>query len=234
MRKILKLQIKGEDIIEPLMLEGTRTFQPLGRFIQTLNEQDFDEVLIVDTVASFYKRDINFDILEANIKNLSCPLAYCGGVKTFSDFVRLFELGFDKIGLNSQNFEDEFSLARVAIKEFGRQAIFWKPELRCDENVSLYRFCGKEKATEWSTALSSLVASVGFGEVIVECLHTDAMLEGPSLDLLKFIQMQIYDRCYTQAVISSGVSSDIHVEILKNYNAITGFSVNPSVLLKWT
>ena len=72
-----------------------------------------DEMLIVDINASKTKK-INFNFLNIISKECFMPLTLGGGIKNEHDVEKLFEVGADKVILNSLFYEDPILLKKLS------------------------------------------------------------------------------------------------------------------------
>ena len=77
-----------------------------------------DELVLID----ISKKDIPFDVIRKITRECFMPLCYGGGVRTIEDMRKLFQLGIEKIIVNTLLFENP-QVIEDAIKLFGSQSI---------------------------------------------------------------------------------------------------------------
>ena len=107
MRIIARLDIKNEFLIKGINLEGLRKIGNAGEEAINYYEQNIDEMIYIDSVASLYSRDAIFEILKKSVKNIFVPITVGGGIKSVDDAVNYFSNGADKIFLNTVLFENK-------------------------------------------------------------------------------------------------------------------------------
>ena len=73
-RIIARLDIKGENVIKGIHLEGLRIVGKPDAMARTYYEQGVDEIVYMDTVASLYGRNNLLQVVEEAAKNIFVPL----------------------------------------------------------------------------------------------------------------------------------------------------------------
>lgn len=184
-------------IIPSLLLNGvgfyktTRFKNPvyLGdpiNILKIFNEKEVDEIAVLDIGATPESREPNFELLQDMASECFMPLAYGGGVKTVEQMRRLFQIGFEKVILNSHVFERP-QLIKEASAIFGNQSIVVcidakKGLLGGYHTVS---HGGRRdrgiKPEEWARQ----VADLGAGEIIVNAVDRDGTMSGYDLELIR-------------------------------------------------
>ena len=100
-RIIPRLDIKGENIIKGIHLEGLRIIGDPQEFATKYFHEGADEILYVDTVASLYGRNNLVNIVERASKDISIPLCVAGGIRTLEDIKKLLHAWADKVSINT-------------------------------------------------------------------------------------------------------------------------------------
>ena len=121
-RIIPRLDIKGENIIKGIHLEGLRVIGDPQEFATKYYNEGADEILYVDSVASLYGRNNLTEIVKRASSNISIPLCVAGGIRTIDNIKELLFAGADKVAINSAAIEDP-SLITKAAEYFGSQCI---------------------------------------------------------------------------------------------------------------
>ena len=73
MRLIARLDIKGPNLIKGLQLEGLRVIGDPNKYAVKYYEEEADELLFIDCVASLYGRNNLLDIINHASKNVFIP-----------------------------------------------------------------------------------------------------------------------------------------------------------------
>ena len=90
--------------------------------IRIFNEKGVDELVVCDISKSRGSRGPDFGILESMASEAFMPMAYSGGVNTMEHGLRLIQLGFEKIGLNSVLGESPELISEFS-ERFGSQSV---------------------------------------------------------------------------------------------------------------
>lgn len=79
MRLIARLDVKGENLIKGVHLEGLRVIGDPQEFARRYYEQGADELIYMDIVASLYGRSNLVDIVRRSARDIFVPLTVGGG-----------------------------------------------------------------------------------------------------------------------------------------------------------
>ena len=106
MRIIARLDIKTENLIKPIQLEGLRIVGNPNQYAKKYYEQGVDELILIDTVATLYGRNHLSKIIKETSKNVFIPITVSGGVRTIEDADKIFKSSADKISINTAAIDD--------------------------------------------------------------------------------------------------------------------------------
>ena len=104
-RIIPLIQLNGSSVVKTINFKNFRTVGDAISTVKIFSKRMADEMVIVDINASKTKK-INFKFLKSITKECFMPLTL-GGVKNETDVEKLFEVGADKIILNSIYYDDK-------------------------------------------------------------------------------------------------------------------------------
>ena len=90
--------------------------------IKIYNEKEVDELILLDITATIQKRFPDLDLLKTVVDECFMPLCYGGGVTDIKTMNKLFNIGIEKIAINSFAAENPDFVANAASK-FGNQSI---------------------------------------------------------------------------------------------------------------
>ena len=77
LRKIARLDIKSEKLLKPIRAEGLRNLGLAKDFSKRYYEKGIDEIIVVDIVASLYRRDPIWSVLRSISNHCYIPITYC-------------------------------------------------------------------------------------------------------------------------------------------------------------
>lgn len=120
-RIIPRLDIKGENLVKGINLEGLRVLGKPEDFIEEYSKFA-DEIFFYDTVASLYERNNLTHIVKQTAQNTNIPLTVEGGIRSLNDIETLLKSGADKVAINTFAIKDK-KLIIDAVKYFGSTTI---------------------------------------------------------------------------------------------------------------
>src|SRR6267378_3995692 len=101
LRIIARLDIKGQNLVKGIHLEGLRIVGDPHAYALRYYEQGADELVYVDIVASLYGRNSVLDVVERTARDVFIPITVGGGVRTLDDVQDLLRGGADKVAVNT-------------------------------------------------------------------------------------------------------------------------------------
>ena len=173
--------------------------------VRIFNELEVDELIICDIRKSLNEMVPNFELLSDIASECFMPLAYGGGIKTIEQAKKVFDLGYEKIILNSSIFENPNILIECA-DTYGSQAIV------CSIDVKK-NFFGKKSVFSHSGTINTnftpldwakKVEQMGAGEILLTSVDQEGTWNGFDLELNDLISKNI-----SIPVIACGGANDI-------------------------
>jgi cyclase len=159
--------------------------------IKIFNEKEVDELILIDINASKQKRQPNFDKIADMASEAFMPFAYGGGVKTYADFERLYELGVEKVIVNSL-IQENPNVIRKAITHYGAQAVVACIDFKKNlfGNVNPFSYIGNKIKFNLLDYANYLATDLGVGELMLYSVDRDGTWNG-------------YDEVVTQEILNS-------------------------------
>jgi cyclase len=187
-RLIPRLDIKGQNVIKGIHLEGLRVVGDPQELARRYYEQGADELLYVDVVASLYGRNSLHDIIQHAARDIFVPLTVTGGIRTLDDVRNILRAGADKIGINTAATKRP-ELIREVSRKFGAQCMVLSIEAKriAPGRWEVYTDNGREKTgldvIEWVQRGVEL----GAGEILLTSIDSEGTREGFDIELLKAV-----------------------------------------------
>ena len=151
------------------------------------NSQYVDELIIIDIDATNENRSFNKEVINKIAKECFMPLTIGGGISSIETIRDLVLNGADKVVINSSAYLDQ-ALISAASTMFGKQCIVVGIDVRKENNAyKLYRNSGKIECDISLKDHLKRVEELGAGEIFVNNISKDGMMEGYDLDLINFI-----------------------------------------------
>lgn len=226
MRVIPRLDIKTDYLIKSIRYEGLRNLGDPSIFAKKYYEEGATEIMLIDNVASLYRRDSSFEIIKAISNNIFIPLIFCGGLRTIEDVEKAFESGADKVAINTALFES-IDLVDEVVKRFGSQSIIGSIEakkLACGD-WECYCYNGREstgiKVGQWIKILEDK----GVGEIFISSVDNDGTQKGTDVELAK----SVVENVNIPVIIGSGMGNKKHIQELLETVTPSGISIGSAL-----
>ena len=160
--------------------------------VKLFNDKEVDEIMLLDIGASVHNKTINYDLLEDITKEAFMPFAYGGGIRQLDDVKKLFALGVEKIVLGSYALENPVFIKELS-ERYGSQSIVISLDVKKDwlNRNYLYSLSGTKKTKYKPLEFAKIVDSLGAGEILLNSIENDGLMQGYDLQLIKTISEQI-------------------------------------------
>ncbi len=168
--------------------------------VKIFNDMQVDEL----SLSEISKNNIDFFLLEKISSRAFMPLSYGGNIKTLQDARKLFNMGFERLVLNSLFYKNP-TVIREIVQMFGSSSV----SVSIDYKYSIFNklfVCsesGKKKETESIDELVKKVQDLNIGEIIFQCIDKEGTRKSADKSLLKIFR----NKLDMQITISGGVSS---------------------------
>ena len=203
-RIIAKLDVKPPYVVKPVHFEGLRKMGNPAELAKKYYDQGADELFYIDIVSSLYQREILFNEIEQVANKLFIPFAAGGGVKSIDDFSKMFDMGADKVVINTHAIQKSPGIIDKAAKIFGSQAVVVNIEAKSWNNYwECYTDCGRIQSQKDVSDWASKVEQRGAGEILLQSVDTDGRCRGFDIELAK----KVVDLVNIPVVVSSGAGS---------------------------
>jgi cyclase len=222
MRIIPRLDVKNDNLIKTICLEGLRKIGNPNEFARKYADQGADELLFMDLVASLYGRNNLFDIINNISKDIFIPITVGGGVRCVSDATKLLENGADKVLLNSATFSNRELISNLA-NQIGSSSVVLSIEAK-KINEDWYAFYNSGRENSKVTVKEWIKEGIakGAGEICITSVDREGTEEGFDLELLKKIKLLNIKK---PLIISGGISGKEDIREIKKIIDCSAVSV---------
>jgi len=151
------------------------------------NAQNADELVFLNINRSARGIDPLLTLLERVSAVTFMPLSLGGGVTSYDSAARLIRSGADKVVLNSAAYSDPQLITKIA-DAFGSQAVIVSIDARLDSTsgeYTVYSDCGRKAEAVTLDAHLEKVVAAGAGEIFINSIDRDGMMNGYDIPLLK-------------------------------------------------
>lgn len=205
-RLIARLDIKGENLIKGIQLEGLRIVGDPQEFAQRYYQQGIDELIYMDSVASLYNRNNLTEIVRYTAENIFIPLTVGGGIRSAEDAKNLLRAGADKVAINTAATARPELITEIS-RRFGSQCMVLSIEAKKlgDHKWEVFTDNGREHTgldvIEWAVRGEKL----GAGEILLTSVDKEGTCQGFDLDLVNAVSSAV-----NIPVIASGGMGTTH------------------------
>lgn len=182
------------------------------------NAHNTDELVFLDIDATTQNTKTLVEIIKNVSKECFMPLAVGGGISSVDDASELINAGADKVIINSAAI-DNIELITELSKKFGKQAVVVSIDLKKeDDRYIIYTHSGtKKEKIEFLFHLKEMI-SAGAGEIFINSIDNDGMMQGYDLELLKLT----LSNCSIPVIICGGAGhfEDLYIGLQNGAHAV--------------
>jgi len=182
------LLLKGEGLVKTTRFKDPRYVGDPRNAVRIFNEKEVDELILLDIAATLEDRRPQFDLIEEIVGEAFMPVAYGGGIRTLDDARKIFACGVEKIVLGKQAVAAPGFIQDVA-RVFGSQSIVACIDVK-KSFLGAYEVRiggGRERTGLDPATFAGRVEEMGAGEILVNSIDRDGMLEGYDLALIRSV-----------------------------------------------
>ncbi len=151
------------------------------------NAQFVDELIFLDIDATNESRETNVEVISEVSKECFMPLTIGGGISSIQQIRKLLNAGADKVVINTAALNNP-SFITEAADVFGSQCIVVGIDVKFEDNgYVIYSNSGKVRREEDLVNYIKTVESLGAGEIFINSIDNDGMMEGYDQQLIELV-----------------------------------------------
>ena len=191
-RLIARLDIKGQNVVKGIHLEGLRVIGEPGEIAKRYYDQGIDEIVYMDIVASLYGRNNILAIVKEAAEDIFVPLTVGGGLRSVEDIVAALRAGADKVAINTAAIARPAFLAEAA-EVFGSQCIVLSVEAKKRGEDEWEALTDNGRETTGVDVLDWVAEAEqrGVGEILVTSVDREGTRKGFDLELLAAVRQRV-------------------------------------------
>jgi imidazole glycerol-phosphate synthase subunit HisF len=154
--------------------------------IKIFNDKNVDELIFLDIDASKKKKEPDLSMIQNIATECFMPVAYGGGVVSLSQIKTIFQIGVEKIILNSILLED-ITFLEKASNMFGSQSIVASVDIK-KNMFGKYKVYNSAQQRNIKLDIREYLLSLeqhGAGEIYISCVDRDGTFEGYDIEIIK-------------------------------------------------
>lgn len=143
------------------------------------SEMCVDEIICLDISQTRVQLDCRLEQIRSIVDESFVPLAYGGGVNTLGDAEKIFRLGVERV-IVGWNGSCSCEIIKDIAGRYGRQAVSCCIDYSRERKLSVRLMRKGKYIVPQEQVFSAMVDAVasGAGEVILQCVDRDGMMEG--------------------------------------------------------
>lgn len=186
-RVIPVLLLADEGLVKTTKFKDRRYIGDPINAVKIFNEKEADELCLLDINATKQGKQPNYKKIEEIVSEAFMPITYGGGVSSLEHFESLFNLGVEKVSVNSCLFDNP-SVVCDAANLYGSQSIVASIDLKKDifGKYRVVSHCGQKKQKKTFEEMIELLKDLDCGECIINSVNNDGCMKGYDLKALKY------------------------------------------------
>lgn len=221
-RLIARLDIKGENLIKGINLEGLRVIGPPPAFAKKYYWDGIDELIMWDTVATLYGRNHLHTLVQETVKDVYVPLTVGGGIRSLRDAEDLFSTGADKVAINTQAIHCPQIISDIA-SQYGSQAFVLSVEAKSlgDNRWEAYTHNGREPSGLDVLDWCKKAVEFGAGEILLTSVDREGTRLGFDIDLVSTVTSSVS----IPVIASGGMGKLQHAAQILSKSSVSGLAI---------
>lgn len=205
-RVIPVLLLKDTGLVKTVQFKNPKYVGDPINAVRIFNDKEVDELVFLDISAAPNKRKPNFNLIKDIASEAFMPFAYGGGITDLSDIEKLFNIGVEKIILNSIAYQSPNLISKAA-NIYGNQSVVASVDVKKTlfQGQKIFTNCGRLKLNENLIDYVKKLEQLGVGEIIINSIDKDGMMTGYDIELIKLVANAI-----KIPVVASGGAGNIN------------------------
>lgn len=185
-RVIPALLLRNESLVKTVQFGRFTYVGDPCNTVRIFNELEVDELIFLDITATRERRGPNLKVLADIANECFMPLGYGGGVSSLEQARQIFDIGFEKVSLNSSAVANPALIGQIA-EVYGSQAVIVSIDVkrgwrgRQTVRTEAGRRDTKLDPVEWAREAERR----GAGELLLTSVDREGTWEGFDLELVR-------------------------------------------------
>lgn len=203
-RVIPILLLSGEGLVKTTKFKNPVYLGDPINALRIFNEKEVDELVLFDIDAAKKKRQPNYEWIRDLVSECFMPIGYGGGIDSIDKAKRIFDIGVEKVVINTSSFDYNFIENLSAI--YGSQSVVVCIDVKKSYfgNYKFYTRSGQTKGKVDPVNHAINVVKAGCGEIIIQSIDKEGTMGGFDSEITKMIS-----DCVDVPVVASGGAGSI-------------------------
>jgi len=185
-RIIPALLLRNESLVKTVSFGNFTYVGDPCNTVRIFNELEVDELLFLDITATREGRIPNLRVLTDIANECFMPLSYGGGIRSLEHAKAVFDIGFEKVAINSGAIDTPSLFTDIA-RQYGSQAVIASIDVKRSfwGNSTVRTKAGRRNTKLDPVVWAREVVSRGAGEILLTSIDREGSWVGFDLDLVK-------------------------------------------------
>ena len=191
-RVIPCLDIKDGRVVKGVKFVNLRDARDPAEAAEAYSREGADELVFLDIMASVEKRGTKLEWVKRVRSKVSVPFAVGGGIRNIDDMKALFDLGVNKVSLNTIAVKNP-ELVKNASQEFGKEKLVVAIDGRKNPagsgrpRLEVVIMSGTEGTGQDIVEWAKKVEKLGAGEILLTSKDADGTKDGYDIEMTKAV-----------------------------------------------
>lgn len=204
-RVIPCLLLENQSLVKTVNFKNRHYIGDPVNTARIFNELEVDELTLLDITATNKDKKPDFKIISELANECFMPLAYGGGINNFEDAKKIFQIGIEKVIVNSVTFTNPSFITELS-NHFGNQAVVASIDVK--KNIfgryHVFSNSGRIRQKVDPVAWAQELEVLGAGEILLTAIHKEGTWKGFDLNIIEKISNSV-----NIPVIANGGASSI-------------------------
>lgn len=184
------LLVKNKGLVKTINFKNPKYVGDPINAVKIFNEKEVDELIVLDIDATTENREPDYKMIEDLAAECRMPFCYGGGIKTARQAQKIFNLGVEKIAISSAAIENPELIVRIG-EQVGTQSVVVVLDvvrLKGSDKYEIMTHNGKNRTGKDPISFVQELEKRGVGEVVVNSIDQDGMMNGYDLNIIHKIR----------------------------------------------
>jgi len=191
-RIIPVLLLRNKGLVKSIKFKNHRYIGDPINAVKIFNDLKADELAFLDITASKEKRFISLDFVKKVGEEANMPFSVGGGISNIKQIQEIIGAGAEKVIINTFAVNNP-KFIQEACNTFGSSTISVCIDIkRTFFGKQIIWTMGGSKSTNYNPIeFAKNMESLGVGEIIIQSIERDGMMQGYDIDLIKSISKEV-------------------------------------------
>jgi len=191
-RVIPVLLLRNLGLVKTLKFKDPKYVGDPLNAVKIFNEKEVDELILLDITATVENKKPPLEFLKEIAGECFMPLTYGGGIKTSDEIKDILKVGVEKVCINTVAVENP-EMVKQAVQRYGSSTICVSIDVKKNffGKQEIHTHSGKTNTKIDPLTFALQMDKLGVGELIINSIDRDGMMQGYDNDLIERISSQV-------------------------------------------